>query len=597
MSRKCRVWIRQARDHSICMWVTGSTVWSRAPGQRVSATVTMPSLGFSMPGTMRPMPTGRLPATTPIEPGAYDFYSIAVYPEWQWPEGYQTYSDGRAPTLTTLGHDWQLVNPGLVARGSKGAVPPNLMLTDLIAGTTHGVAANTRGLRDVLDQALANVTARLPGMPVLLGETGVSQCVEDHNGRDDIELMTAVPAQWAIDHGLGFNLWNWDPAPGSASSSRCAYAGMSLVRDDRSLRRGAVALRQILRGAPRSVPTTWTQTTNLVTPARVSAVIASSELGGFPAGSVVTSDRRGSQWGAGGGWNDATPNAFADQLELTFRAPVRMRQVNLFTLQDAFWSAGEPVLGGSPATQFGVRGVQLYAHDPMTGAWTTAGPPVTNNTQAWIQIDFPERVVDGLRVVVTDAAQDPFTSARYSRIVKVEAVGAYGDTNPADVNLALFSRGTIAVSQDPGLLYQGSAYFPLKSLIDGERSDRFWANDGGWNSATSVDAAHPIAITLDLGGAHAIDEVDLFTVRDGYGAPTPPMPPDLFTAYGVTDFDVEALVNGQWVHVTGSPVTGNHQVWAPLRFSPIMTSQIRVTVRGVSGIYARITELEVWGTP
>lgn len=53
---------------------------------------------------------------------------------------------------------------------------------------------------------------------------------------------------------------------------------------------------------------------------------------------------------------------------------------------------------------------------------------------------------------------------------------------------------------------------------------------------------------------------------------------------------------GSWVDVPGGAVTANNLVWRQFNFTPLTTDRIRVLVNGAFGSYARIAELEAWGT-
>src|SRR6185436_3509847 len=48
------------------------------------------------------------------------------------------------------------------------------------------------------------------------------------------------------------------------------------------------------------------------------AVGSSIYSGGYPVAAANNGDRRGINWGAGGGWSDGTANAYPDWLEIDF---------------------------------------------------------------------------------------------------------------------------------------------------------------------------------------------------------------------------------------------------------------------------------------
>ena len=55
------------------------------------------------------------------------------------------------------------------------------------------------------------------------------------------------------------------------------------------------------------------------------AVASSTDGSGFPASGVINGDRRGLNWGAGGGWQDGTAGVWPDWLEVQFNGPTTDR--------------------------------------------------------------------------------------------------------------------------------------------------------------------------------------------------------------------------------------------------------------------------------
>ena len=64
--------------------------------------------------------------------------------------------------------------------------------------------------------------------------------------------------------------------------------------------------------------------------ATASSTISSS----FPAAAAINGDRRGLNWGNGGGWNDSTQNIYPDWLQVDFSALRTINEIDVFTLQD-----------------------------------------------------------------------------------------------------------------------------------------------------------------------------------------------------------------------------------------------------------------------
>src|SRR4051812_2456201 len=83
-----------------------------------------------------------------------------------------------------------------------------------------------------------------------------------------------------------------------------------------------------LRGLPETV---WAQSgTNVALASNGGMAAASSVVNGnFPAFAVNNGDRKGLNWGAGGGWNDATSNAFPDWLEIDFSGIQTINEIDV----------------------------------------------------------------------------------------------------------------------------------------------------------------------------------------------------------------------------------------------------------------------------
>jgi reprolysin-like metallo-peptidase family M12B/Big-like domain-containing protein len=158
------------------------------------------------------------------------------------------------------------------------------------------------------------------------------------------------------------------------------------------------------------------------------AVLASSTHPSnlFPALSVINGNRTGATWGtSSGGWNDGTRNAYPDILEIVLPgvSGKTIDEINVFTLQNNWTTAGEPTLL-SPATGEGILDfIVQYCSANCSSAptWTTvAGGDVTGNDKAWRQFSFSPVTTTRIRVVVNNSRNN------WSRIVELEAVGARG---------------------------------------------------------------------------------------------------------------------------------------------------------------------------
>jgi len=139
----------------------------------------------------------------------------------------------------------------------------------------------------------------------------------------------------------------------------------------------------------------------------------------FASASAINGDRTGNGWGTGtGGWNDGTRGLFPDSLEIDFASAKAIDEINVFTLQNNWTTAGQPTLT-TPATGEGILDFDVQYWNGS--AWVTVpSGSVTGNDKAWRQFLFSAITTTKIRVVVNNSRNN------YSRIVEVEAFGAGG---------------------------------------------------------------------------------------------------------------------------------------------------------------------------
>ena len=154
-------------------------------------------------------------------------------------------------------------------------------------------------------------------------------------------------------------------------------------------------------------------------------------------------------------------------------------------------------------------------------------------------------------------------------------------------NVALAANGATATASST---YGGG--FEPSGMIDGDREGQSWGSGGGLNDATPDE--WPDWVEVAFAGTRTINEVDVFSVQDDYGAPTAPTAGMTFSLYGLTDFAVEYWDGTEWTAVPGGVVNGNSLVWRQITFAPLTTTKIRVWVTGALGGYSRITEVEAY---
>ncbi|HEX2268840.1 MAG TPA: hypothetical protein VHH35_04875, partial [Pyrinomonadaceae bacterium] len=156
----------------------------------------------------------------------------------------------------------------------------------------------------------------------------------------------------------------------------------------------------------------------------------------FPAASVIDGDRTGLNWSGGGGWADGTPGAFPDTIEIQFVDEVMIDEINVITLQDAWWSPIEPL----ETTNFFNNGITSFEVQFWDGAsWVTIpGGTVTGNTKVWRRFTFSPVPTEKIRVRVNAA------KSTHSILVELEAFGVLPEMPAPSPSPSPFPQGDIA---------------------------------------------------------------------------------------------------------------------------------------------------------
>jgi YD repeat-containing protein len=149
--------------------------------------------------------------------------------------------------------------------------------------------------------------------------------------------------------------------------------------------------------------------------------------GNYAAASTINGDRKGLNWGAGGGWNDATVDDLPDWLQVDFNGAKSINEIDVFTLQDNYANPSEP----TEAMTFNQWGLTYYEVQYWTGtAWATVpGGSVVGNIKVWRKFTFPALTTQKIRVLASGGANS------YSRLTEVEAYQAGqggGGSAPSD---------------------------------------------------------------------------------------------------------------------------------------------------------------------
>ncbi len=141
---------------------------------------------------------------------------------------------------------------------------------------------------------------------------------------------------------------------------------------------------------------------------------ASSTYGSaYPLAAVNDGDRTGMTWGSGGGWADATPNAFPDWVQVTFSGVKTVDHIVIYTLADLYG----PGITPADTQTFNLFGIVDFNVQAWNGsAWVTLAT-VSGNDLVKRTVTFVPTSTDRIRVNVSNGLFG------FSRIVELEAWG------------------------------------------------------------------------------------------------------------------------------------------------------------------------------
>ena len=355
---------------------------------------------------------------------------------------------------------------------------------------------------------------------------------------------------------------------------------------------------------PNATPTPTTQRVNVALASSGATATASSDSGAAyaPVGAINGSRT----WANGAGWRDGSPSSFPDWLQINFAGTKTINQIDVYSVRDDFSNASDPVDGET----FSVYGITDFEVQYWTGSnWANVqNGVVSGNNQVVRKVTFNAVSTANIRIVVNQGL------ASYSRIVEVEAwsggtVTATPTPTPTATpatptptpnatptpatptptpavraNVALASSGATATASSDS----GAAYAPV-GAINGSRT---WANGAGWRDGSP--SSFPDWLQVDFAGTKTINEIDLYFVRDDFGNASDPTDGEMFSLYGVTDFEVQYWTGSNWANVPNGAIYGNNQLVRKVTFAPISTSRVRVVVNGAQNSYSRVVELEAW---
>ncbi len=321
---------------------------------------------------------------------------------------------------------------------------------------------------------------------------------------------------------------------------------------------------------------------------------ASSEISpNYPASGAIDGNRTGAGWGTGVGWNDATAGVYPDHLIINFGVAQQISEIDVYSLQDNYASPVDPS-DSMTFNYYGLTNFQVQVPDGL-GGWTTVpGGNITGNNLVKRKVIFGSPVTTSQIRILVNASADGV----YSRVVEVEAYSCSAvpaptptpTPTPCGTNVAASSYGASASASS-----EAGPGYPASGAIDGNHTGAGWGTGVGWNDGTA--GVYPDNLVINLGVNQSLSEIDVYSLQDNYGSPIEPTDTTTFTAYGLTNFQVQIPDGlGGWVNVPGGNIVGNNLVKRRVVFaSPVVTSQIRILVNAsADGVYSRVVEVDAF---
>lgn len=143
--------------------------------------------------------------------------------------------------------------------------------------------------------------------------------------------------------------------------------------------------------------------------AGATAVASSTYTPAFPASSAINGDRKGSVWGASGGWNDAT--GAPSWLEVDFSGTKTIKEIDVISVQNNYDNPVEPTLDMvCSAVCIASFNVQYW-----DGSQWITKQTITDTTKVWNKITFNPITTSKIRIYITKIR------ATYGRLAEVEA--------------------------------------------------------------------------------------------------------------------------------------------------------------------------------
>ena len=325
------------------------------------------------------------------------------------------------------------------------------------------------------------------------------------------------------------------------------------------------------------------------------ATASNAASASYPASSVNNGDRKGSVWGAGGGWYNGKKNNFPEWVQLQFNGQKSIDEVDIFSIQDAYASPIVPTTT-TLFTKYGVTAFNVqYCTDTTAATCTSTGTgwatvtngSITGNNLTWRTVTFPAVTTDRIRVQITATVDG------YSRLAEVEAYGTSGDSvlpttstitwaNPATITYGtpLSATQLNATASVPGTF----SYTPASGMVLSTGTQTLSTTFTPTDTANYTSTTATVSLVVNK-ATPVISWANPAAITYG-------------TALSTTQLNATASVPGTFSYTptSGTVLSAGTQTLSGT-FTPTDTANYTSTTATVNLVVNKVTSVITWASP